>query len=126
MDPASVLGEWFVNHPDHRAVGQATLDITVTAGTTPGHFPELLDEGFEPWRGLREIYVTGPGGGGHAEDITSTVDRKIDALKAHASQIDWDVEPMIRAWTAANGQEHGFAHAELFRLLPTMEARRDA
>jgi LmbE family N-acetylglucosaminyl deacetylase len=125
MDPAPILGEWFVNHPDHRAVGQASLDITVTAGTTPGHFPELLEEGFEPWRGLREIYITGPGGGSFAEDITATIDRKIDALKCHASQIDWDVDPMIRAWTAANGSEHGFAHAELFRVLQTMEARRE-
>lgn len=125
MDPQSLPGGWFVNHPDHRAVGQATLDITVTAGTTPGHFPELLEEGLEPWRGLREILVTGPGGGEHAEDITSTVDRKIEALKAHASQVDWDPTEMIKGWTAANGSEHGYDHAELFHRLVTMEARRE-
>ncbi len=70
MDPQPLPGGWFVNHPDHRAIGQASLDITVTAGTTPGHFPELLDEGYEPWRGLREIYLFGPGGGPVAVDIT--------------------------------------------------------
>jgi LmbE family N-acetylglucosaminyl deacetylase len=124
MDPEPILGGWFVNHPDHRAVAHASLDVTVTAGTTPGHFPELIDEGFEPWRGLREVYVTGPAGGNHAVDITSTIDRKIEALKAHRSQIDWDVDPLIRNWAKTNGQEHGFEYAELFRLLPTMEARR--
>lgn len=125
MDPQSLPGGWFVNHPDHRAVGQATLDITVTAGTTPGHFPELLGEGLEPWKGLREIYVAGPGGGEVAVDITTAIDRKVDALKCHESQVgDWDVESMIRAWTMQNGREHGHAHAELFKVLGTMEARR--
>jgi LmbE family N-acetylglucosaminyl deacetylase len=122
MDPAPVLGEWFVNHPDHRAVGQASLDVTVTAGTTPGHFPELLEEGYEPWKGLRDIYIAGPAGGGHAVDITTSIDRKIEALRAHRSQIDWDVEPMIRGWAKANGQEHNFEYAELYRVLRTMEA----
>lgn len=126
MDPHPLPGGWFTNHPDHRAVAQASLDVTVTAGTTPGHFPELLDEGLEPWKGLREIYIYGPGGGEHAEDITSTVDRKIEALRCHESQIDWDVDPMIRAWTAANGKDHGYSYAELFHVLGTMEARRAA
>lgn len=119
MDPQSLPGGWFVNHPDHRAVGQASLDITVTAGTTPGHFTELLDEGLPPWRGLKEIYVSGPGGGEHAVDITSTVDRKIDALKAHASQVgDWaGLEGMIRGWTKQNGLTQGFEYAELFHVI---------
>lgn len=124
MDPQPLPGGWFVNHPDHRAVGQASLDITVTAGTTPGHFPELLAEGLEPWRGLREIYVAGPGGGEHPEDITTTVDRKIDALRAHASQTGgWEgLEEMIRAWTATNGQAHGIGHAELFHVVRPLGA----
>lgn len=120
MDPQSLPGNWFVNHPDHRAVGQASLDITITAGTTPGHFPELLEEGHEPWRGLKEIYIAGPGGGETAVDITSSVDRKIAALKCHASQLgEWDPDEMIRNWSAQMGKEHGFVHAELFhRIVP--------
>jgi LmbE family N-acetylglucosaminyl deacetylase len=125
LDPGPILGEWFVNHPDHRAVAQASLDITVTAGTTPGHFPELLREGYEPWRGLREIYVMGPAVGTHAVDISTTIDRKIAALKAHRSQIDWDVEPMIKEGAKMAGQAHGYAYAETFRVLPTMESRRE-
>jgi LmbE family N-acetylglucosaminyl deacetylase len=127
MDPQSLPGGWFVNHPDHRAIGQAALDITVTAGTTPGHFPELLEEGHEPWRGLREIFLFGPGGGPFAVDITDSVDRKIEALRCHESQIgDWDVGTMIRGWTAENGREHGYAYAERFQKLGTMEAVRSA
>jgi LmbE family N-acetylglucosaminyl deacetylase len=125
MDPTPIAGGWFVNHPDHRAVGQATLDVTVTAGTTPGHFPELLDEGFEPWRGLQEIYVTGPGERDFAVDISSTIDRKIDALKSHVSQVgESDIGAWIRQWTSENGKKHGYDHAEMFTVVPTMEARR--
>jgi LmbE family N-acetylglucosaminyl deacetylase len=124
MDPQSLPGGWFVNHPDHRAVGQASLDITITAGTTPGHFPELLDEGLEPWRGLKEIYITGPGGGEHAVDITSAIDKKIAALQAHASQVgEWEgLDDMIRGWMKANGQEHGIEYAELFHVIRPLGA----
>lgn len=124
MDPTPLPGDWFINHPDHRAVGQATLDITVTAGTTPGHFPELLEEGLPPWKGLREVYITGPGVRDFAVDVTTSIDRKIEALRCHASQIDWDPEPMIRAWMASNGKQHGYEYAELFHVVQTMEARR--
>jgi LmbE family N-acetylglucosaminyl deacetylase len=125
MDPQPVPGGWFVNHPDHRAIGQAALDITVTAGTTPGHFPELLEEGFGPWKGLREIYLFGPGVGDTPVDISTAIDRKVDALKAHHSQVgDWDVEPMMRGWMKMNGEQHGLEAAELFHVLQTMEARR--
>jgi LmbE family N-acetylglucosaminyl deacetylase len=119
MDPMPIPGGWFVNHPDHRAVGQASLDVTLTAGTTPGHFPELLDEGFEPWRGLREIFIAGPGGGETAIDVTTTLDRKIAALKAHHSQVgEWEgLDQLIRGWTTANGKEHDMKHAELFHVI---------
>lgn len=126
MDPTPLPGGWFINHPDHRAIGQASLDITVTAGTTPGHFPELLDEGLEPWRGCYEMYITGPGERDFAVDITATIDRKIEALRCHRSQIDWDPDPLMRAWAAGNGKEHGYEYAELFHVIQTGEGRRAA
>jgi LmbE family N-acetylglucosaminyl deacetylase len=127
MDPQILPGGWFVNHPDHRAVGQASLDITITAGTTPGHFPELLEEGLEPWRGLKEIYITGPGGGETAVDVTSVIDKKVEALKAHHSQVgDWDgLDDMIRGWMKVNGTEHGMEYAELFHLIRPLGAEAD-
>ena len=39
IDPTPTIDDRFINHPDHRAVGQASLDASMTAGTTPGHFP---------------------------------------------------------------------------------------
>ena len=120
MDPAPLIGTDFINHPDHRAIGQACLDVSMTAGTTPGHFPELLNEGLQPWRGLREIWIAGPAGGSTVVDISTTVDRKIEALLCHRTQIGDDAETVdewMRARTAERGAPHGYEHAESFRVL---------
>ena len=120
MDPTPVIGDSFINHPDHRAVGHASLDVSMTAGTTPGHFPELLEEGLEPWSGLREVWIAGPAGGSTVVDISSTIDRKISALQCHGSQIGDDAAAAadwVRKATAELGKSHGYEHAESFKVL---------
>ena len=120
MDPTPTIEDRFVNHPDHRAVGQASLDVTLTAGTTPGHFPELLDEGFEPWRGLRELWIMGPGQKPVAVDISSAIEQKIAALLCHRSQVGDDprpIEEFVRRFTAQAGEALGYAHAETFQVI---------
>ena len=120
IDPASTIADRFINHPDHRAVGQASLDVSMTAGTTPGHFPELLDEGFPPWRGLRELWIAGPAGGPKVVDISDHIDRKVDALRCHQSQVGDNIEEIatfVRGYTAEAGKPHGYAHAETFRVI---------
>lgn len=121
MDTAPTIEDRFINHPDHRAVGQASLDVSITSGTTPGIFPELLtDEGLEPWRGLRELWIAGPANSPVAVDISSVIDRKIEALMCHRSQVGDDAE-MVGGWlreaTARAGKPHGFAHAETFSVI---------
>jgi LmbE family N-acetylglucosaminyl deacetylase len=120
MDPTPTIEDRFVNHPDHRAVGQASLDVTLTAGTTPGHFPELLDEDLAPWRGLRELWIMGPGTKPVAVDISTTIDQKIEALLSHRSQVGDDTEGVVdwlRTWSAQAGEPHGYAYAETFQLI---------
>ncbi|MFN2588445.1 MAG: PIG-L deacetylase family protein [Actinomycetota bacterium] len=120
MDVAPTIDDRFINHPDHRAVGQASLDVTLTAGTTPGHFPELLDEGLEPWRDLREVWIMGPAGGPRLVDVTDTFDRKIDALMCHKSQVGEsrdEIEGWMRQRFAELGAPAGYAYAEAFRVI---------
>lgn len=123
MKTDPILGDAFVNHPDHRFVGQASLDITVSGGTTAAIFPHLLlDEGLDPWKGLEEIWLMGPGEGPVAVDITTTIDRKVEALRAHESQVaDMDVDELVRRFTAENGRREGYDYAERFRVLPVGE-----
>ena len=49
-------------------------------------------------------------------DISTTVDRKLDALRCHASQIKdfTEVEQWIREWSAQQGKEIGVANADGF------------
>ena len=119
MDPIPTVAGRFINHPDHRAVGQASLDVSMTAGTTPGHFSELLDEGLEPWRGLREVWIQGPGVKATAVDISATIDRKIAALHCHRSQIGdpEQVTAWVRSRTAEQGEPFGYEYAETFDVI---------
>jgi LmbE family N-acetylglucosaminyl deacetylase len=119
MDPQPLPTDMFVNHPDHRFVGQASLDTTVTGGTTAAIFPELvLEERLEPWRELEQTWIFGPGGGPMAVDITDTIERKLDALEAHVSQVgEWDVRGFMRERLAERGKPHGYAYAETFRVI---------
>src|ERR671918_2266607 len=119
MDPTPVIDD-FVNHPDHRAIGQASLDVTLSAGTTPGHFPELLAEGLEPWRGLREVWIAGPGPKPRVVDITDTIDRKIEALLCHRSQLGDNAEEVggwVKERLAEIGKPAGFAYGESFQVI---------
>ncbi len=120
MDPTPTIEGRFINHPDHRAVGQASLDTSMTAGTTPGHFPELLEEGLDPWRGLREVWVAGPGLKPRVVDISSTIDRKIEALMCHQSQVGKDAEQIaqfVRQFCAEAGKAAGFDYGESFQVI---------
>ena len=88
----------YLNHPDHRAAGEATLDAIYPAARDRMTFPELLTEGLEPHK-VKEVYLAGAKDPDVAIDITDYMDIKLASLRAHASQIgDWDPEPMIKEW----------------------------
>lgn len=118
MAPDPLPTDRFVNHPDHRAVGQCALDVTMTGGTTASIFPELLLDGLEPWRELEETWLMGPGVKPRAIDVTDTLDRKLAALRCHASQIgDRDIETFVRQRLRDQGRAFGMRYAETFRVI---------
>uniref|UniRef100_A0A831TER8 PIG-L family deacetylase n=2 Tax=Thermorudis TaxID=1649508 RepID=A0A831TER8_9BACT len=106
-------------HPDHLAAGQAALAALYPAAQNPWDFPELLAEGLAPHR-VSEIYVIGAPTLNYAVDITSTLDRKIKALRAHRSQLGdrfGEIERMIRTAAAERGVKHGMEYAEEFHRI---------
>jgi LmbE family N-acetylglucosaminyl deacetylase len=118
MVPDPLPTDRFVNHPDHRVVGQAALDITMTGGTTASIFPELLGEGLEPWRELEQTWLMGPAVKPTPVDVTETVDQKLAAIRCHRSQIgDRDVEPLVRQRLRDQGRVFGLRYAETFRVI---------
>jgi LmbE family N-acetylglucosaminyl deacetylase len=76
-----------LNHPDHRAAGQATLDAVFPAARDHLNFPELwTDENLEPHI-VREVWVCGTLMPDVTLDVTETWEIKIKALYEHKSQI---------------------------------------
>lgn len=116
-DPTMVFaGNYYINHPDHRAAAEAALyAVFPSAGTRP-IFPELLAEGYEP-HDVSELYIQFSERPDEIIDITSTMDRKIAALLCHKSQLGPEVEKMVREWDAEIGKEKGYAFAEGFRVM---------
>ncbi len=104
-------------HPDHRAAGQAAVDA-VWAAREWYLFPEQLGDQ-EPWR-VKEIYLFWTDSPDHWEDVTSSIDRRIAALKHHDSQVHRRVDTLderIRKGAAETGKEHGLEYAESFKVI---------
>jgi LmbE family N-acetylglucosaminyl deacetylase len=62
----------------------------------------------------------GPGTKPVACDISDTIERKIEALLCHRSQVGEEGEKIaawVRTWTAEAGRRHGHAHAETFQVI---------
>ena len=104
------------HHPDHLAVGRATIAAAYPASRNAWDFPELLEQGLQPHR-VKELWVVGAPAMNHFVDVTETLDLKIDALRAHASQLaaHFDqVEERVREGLRENGQQHEVGAAEEF------------
>jgi LmbE family N-acetylglucosaminyl deacetylase len=112
------------SHPDHRAVGSATLDAVYPDARNPFAFPELLaEEGLAAWT-VREVWIPGGPSPARYVDVTDTFPRKVAALRAHETQTGQrdDLEQMLRerlARTAAQGGLPEGRLAEAFQVLNT-------
>ncbi|MHB8184793.1 MAG: PIG-L deacetylase family protein [Dermatophilaceae bacterium] len=70
------------NQADHRAVGLAALDASKDAGNRWIH-PQLADEGYEPWSGVRWVCMAGSPEVTHGVDVTGHLDAAVASLEAH-------------------------------------------
>jgi len=116
MDPTVIYSasRGIINHPDHRAAGQATLDAVFPLARDRLTFPELLVEGFEPHK-TATILLVNFNESNFAVDITHTFETKLRALKAHVSQFgDLEHSSWVRDMSLAEGQKAGYTMAESF------------
>lgn len=123
QDPTTVFaGDAYVNHPDHRAAGEAAIYATFPSSESRPIFPELLAEGYEPHK-VSELLLNLSMHPTHFVDITETIDQKIESLRCHASQIgegeaaDNGALKWVRIRNAETGKELGVEYAEQFRLM---------
>ena len=86
-------GERALNHPDHRAIGAATLEAVFPTARDRLNFIELeRDEGLTPHK-VRQVWISGTQTPTVRMDVTSYLETKIASLREHKSQIA-DMEAM--------------------------------
>ena len=109
------------NTPDHRAVGTAALDGGRDAGNR-WIFRELLEEGLEPWNGVKMVLFNGSPVPTHYVDVTGFLDRGIASLQAHKAYIDglggdFDPDTFLRQSAEGSGKDVGCRHAITFEVV---------
>ncbi|MBI5575481.1 MAG: PIG-L family deacetylase [Deltaproteobacteria bacterium] len=126
----------YINHPDHRAAGVAALEAVFPASEM-----ELLWPGKGKPHRVQAVYVCSTQSPNTWVDISATIDTKIEALKAHASQLNgWDPSSRIRDWAGAEARNSKSAgrrggggrpgrvsrpmYAESFRVMRLRERER--
>lgn len=104
-------------HPDHRAVGRATLDAIFPCARDPLTFAEhIREEGLQAHR-VEEVWLLATEGPDRWIDIGTTLSRKIAARLAHYSQHS-DPQELERNWqrrAREAGVTVGLAAAEAFK-----------
>ncbi len=121
-DPLNYFpGDNRVNHPDHRAAGQAVLEAVFPAAGNPMFFPELIsEEDFLPVN-VAELWFSIPAEANLVVDVTPYFDDKIKAILSHRSQINMDhgkfVEFMKARWAIVNKQREQVYHERFRRIV---------
>ena len=123
QDPTMRWTDTYVNHPDHRAAGEACLAAVMPAASTRLIFPELLVDKLEPYK-VSEVYLMATN---QADTWVTLEDQdlqaKVQSLHEHTSQLgDWDPTEMVTAWakeTAKRAQAQGVEaeYAEGFKRI---------
>jgi LmbE family N-acetylglucosaminyl deacetylase len=121
-DPALYyFDQGYINHPDHRRVGEALLAaLNPGATTVPLYRSELYDQGFAPHQ-VKACLLNGSPSSDYFVDIGEHIERKVEALRAHNSQMaEWEgldeaVDSMARM-SASRGAQL-FSKAEAFKAI---------
>lgn len=109
-----------INHPDHRAIGAATLEAVYPTARDRLNFIELeRDEGLAPHKVLT-VYIAGAAEPTVTIDVSESLETQIASLREHKSQIS-DIEGVakrIRERSLDPGSSPQYPrHIERFRMI---------
>jgi len=113
----------YASHPDHLAVGEATLAAVYPDARNPHAHVDLLEQGLAPHT-VPEVWIAHLDPPDVFVDVTDVFERKVAALSSHASQVAWieDVAGFLRGWAAGITKQHGLPEgrlSEAFRRVVT-------
>ena len=109
----------YIRHRDHYMTGRVTLDAVFPYARDHLAFPELIEEGLEPFK-VQEVWLFRPEVADTYIDVTDTFDLKMDSLYCHASQMSRPKDTASarsRERAAVTGQNIGGGLAEAFKRI---------
>ena len=108
----------YINHPDHVAAGEATLAAVYPLARDRLTFPQHASQGLAPHQ-VSQVLLTSFDNPNFFVDITSTIDKKLQALKCHRSQIGNfpNLEKRIRDLASSLGKLAKTKYAEGFKRI---------
>lgn len=117
-----MFGPEILNQADHIAVGRAVLDAARDAGNR-WVFRELLEQGLEPWNGVKAVLAAGSPQATHGVDTTGFQAKGIESLKAHAAYLaglgqQMDPEKFLEGYARTTGSRLGTDFAVSFEVFP--------
>jgi LmbE family N-acetylglucosaminyl deacetylase len=118
-DPTSrIVGGSYLNHRDHRTVGDAALDAVFPLARDRLNYPEHEAEGLEPHKTL-DVFLIFSDQPNYWVDISDHIEDKIASLQAHFSQVgDREEFPeMIRERARNSAIKVSFEYGEQFRRI---------
>jgi LmbE family N-acetylglucosaminyl deacetylase len=85
-DPQTLFTAFGINHPDHRAAGQAAMDAVYPAAGNAAYFPELLAEGYSPHQ-PKQVWCSLTMQPNVVLDVSDVWAKKMEALLCHKTQV---------------------------------------
>ena len=110
-----------LNMADHRWLAYGVMDGARDAGNR-WIFPELLEEGLDPWSGVQKVLLSGSPKPTHAVDITGFLEKGIASLQEHKAYIEnlaqgFDPVTFLTNSAEMTGKRSGFPHAASFEVI---------
>ena len=113
-DPSRLWsGNRYINHWDHKQAGTLALCAVMPDAPSRPQFPELLDEGLEPFE-IQHLWLASEAADTYV-DISKTLETKLESLRAHTSQGGGDAAEWVREHAREVGKAGGFEYAEGFK-----------
>lgn len=115
----------YLYHPDHLATGAAALAAVYPDARNAFAFPELREEGLEPWV-VPQVWLFGGPAAGTAVDVTDVFEAKLAACEAHTSQapmLDRSVREELLDTLGRTAREHGLPEGRLAEAFQVVDTR---
>ena len=113
----------YIWHRDHRILGQVVMDALFPFARDHMAYPDLLSKGLEPHK-VKELLLFGTEDVNYRIDVSATIEKKLAALKCHASQMrEMGLDRMekwvrIRCQEMAAGSDYSLAEGFHQVILP--------